>query len=187
MADRDPKELHEAQTFETIEMRTPSRPQRKAKRKKLFAALAGGVALIGGGYYGYNALVASEACGHRQRLCRRRRGAGDAAGRRRRSARCSSRTRSRCAAATCWCGSTIPTPGSRSPAPRRISPTATRKVRGLVATDSGLGAQIAARAADEARASAQIASAQADLEKARIDLQRREDAGSVGRGVAARS
>ncbi|WP_442947348.1 HlyD family secretion protein [Novosphingobium sp.] len=49
-----------------------------------------------------------------------------------------------------------------------------RKVRGLVATDSGLKAQIASRAADQARASAQLAAARSDLEKARIDLERRE-------------
>jgi membrane fusion protein (multidrug efflux system) len=49
-----------------------------------------------------------------------------------------------------------------------------RRVRALQATDSGLGAQIAARAADQARAEAQFTSARGDLEKARIDLGRRE-------------
>ncbi|NMN05299.1 membrane fusion protein (multidrug efflux system) [Novosphingobium sp. SG916] len=49
-----------------------------------------------------------------------------------------------------------------------------RKVRGLMATGSGLTALIASRAADQARADAQLASAQADLEKARIDLDRRQ-------------
>ena len=49
-----------------------------------------------------------------------------------------------------------------------------RKVRGLMATGSGLTAMIASRAADQARADAQLASAQADLDKARIDLDRRQ-------------
>jgi len=49
-----------------------------------------------------------------------------------------------------------------------------RRVRGLMATDSGLGAQVAARAADQARAEAQLAAARSDLDKARIDLRRRE-------------
>lgn len=51
---------------------------------------------------------------------------------------------------------------------------ALRRVRGYQATDSGLSAQIAARAADEQRAAAQLASAESDFERARIDLQRRE-------------
>lgn len=59
---------------------------------------------------------------------------------------------------------------------------ATRRVRGLVATDGGLGAQISARAADEMRADAGIASAKASFDKARIDLDRRKalvDSGAV--------
>ncbi|MDO6386457.1 MULTISPECIES: HlyD family secretion protein [Uliginosibacterium] len=51
---------------------------------------------------------------------------------------------------------------------------AVRKVRGYQATDSGLSAQIAARAADEQRAAAQLASAESDFERAGIDLRRRE-------------
>lgn len=49
-----------------------------------------------------------------------------------------------------------------------------RKVRGLLATGNGLTALIASRAADQARADAQLAAAQADLDKARIDLDRRQ-------------
>ncbi|PLK50298.1 HlyD family secretion protein [Uliginosibacterium sp. TH139] len=51
---------------------------------------------------------------------------------------------------------------------------AVRKVRGFQATDAGLTAQIAARAADEQRAAAQLASAESDFERAGIDLRRRE-------------
>ena len=55
-----------------------------------------------------------------------------------------------------------------------------RKVRALVATDSGLNAQIAARAADQARADAQMTAAQSDLDKAKIDLDRREALAASG-------
>ena len=41
MADRDPKELHEAQSFETVEVPDAQQAATKAKRKKLFAGLAG--------------------------------------------------------------------------------------------------------------------------------------------------
>lgn len=51
---------------------------------------------------------------------------------------------------------------------------AVRKVRGYQATDTGLVAQIAARDADEQRAAAQLVSAQADYERADLDLRRRE-------------
>ncbi len=55
-----------------------------------------------------------------------------------------------------------------------------RKVRGLVATDNGLGAQIAARVADQARAEAQLVAARADLDKAHIDRERREALAASG-------
>lgn len=55
-----------------------------------------------------------------------------------------------------------------------------RKVRGLVATDDGLTAQIAARAADQTRAAADMASARSDLEKARIDYARRQALAASG-------
>jgi membrane fusion protein (multidrug efflux system) len=51
---------------------------------------------------------------------------------------------------------------------------AVRKVRGFQANDTGLAAQIAARDADEQRAAAQLASAGSDFERAGIDLKRRE-------------
>ena len=72
----------------------------------------------------------------------------------RRLAPCSSKTRSRCIAATCWSGLTIPTRRSRWRNAEANLATAIRKVQGLHATDSGLGAQIAARAADQGKASA---------------------------------
>jgi membrane fusion protein (multidrug efflux system) len=55
-----------------------------------------------------------------------------------------------------------------------------RRVKGLSATDLGLGAQVAARAADEARAQAQLVSAKADLDRAAIDLKRREALAASG-------
>jgi membrane fusion protein, multidrug efflux system len=51
---------------------------------------------------------------------------------------------------------------------------AERRVRGYLATDDSLAAQIAAREADQSSAAASLASAQADLERARIDLERRK-------------
>ena len=60
MAERDPKELHEAQSFETIEIDEQQQAATKAKRKKLFTGFAAGVALIGGGYYAYDAWSASK-------------------------------------------------------------------------------------------------------------------------------
>ena len=181
MADRDPKELHEAQTFETVEVANAEQAATKAKRKKLFA---GACRRRRADRRRLLRLRRSDRSKHAvdgQRLCRRRRRAGHAAGRRRRSRECSSRTRSRCAAATCWCGSTIPTRGSRSPTPKPISRRRPRKVRGTFATDSGLGAQIARASRRRGpRASAQIAAAQADVEKARIDLQRREALAASG-------
>jgi membrane fusion protein, multidrug efflux system len=58
--------------------------------------------------------------------------------------------------------------------------TAERKVRAYLATDTGLNAQIDARAADEARMAAQVASAQADYDRASIDLKRREALANSG-------
>jgi len=55
-----------------------------------------------------------------------------------------------------------------------------RKVRGLVANDSGLSAQISARHADEMKAEAGLVAARSDVEKARIDLARREGLANSG-------
>ncbi len=51
---------------------------------------------------------------------------------------------------------------------------AIRRVNSLAANDAGLGAQVGAREAEEKRIAAQLASAQADFDRARIDLDRRE-------------
>ena len=180
MADRDPKELHEVQTFEPADrFEAKQAAATKAKRKKLFGMLAGGIALIGGGYYAMDALVwskhavtdnayvgadvaqitplvggpVSEVLVQDAQQVRK----GDVLVR-------LDDTDAKIAVA-------------RAEADLA---NAIRKVRGTFATDSGLDAQIAARAADEARASAEIAAAQANVEKARIDLQRREALAASG-------
>ena len=179
MADRDPKELHATQALETVDVPDAQQLATKAKRKKLFTALAAGVAIIGGGTTAYNVLVASkhavtdnayvgadvaqvtpliggpvrEVLVQDTQQVRR----GDVLVR-------LDDTDARIAVAQ---------------AEANLA-SAVRKVQGLHATDSGLGAQIAARSADEARAQAQIAVAQADVEKARIDLQRRQELASSG-------
>ena len=51
---------------------------------------------------------------------------------------------------------------------------AERKVKGYLASDDGLQAQVSARDAELLRAKAQLGSAQSDLERAKIDLERRQ-------------
>jgi membrane fusion protein (multidrug efflux system) len=179
MADRDPKELHELYSLTTAEAEEAEKAATQAKRKKLFAAFAGGVALIGGGHYAYDVLVASKHAVTDNAYV---------------------------AADVAQITPLIGGPVSavlvqdtqhvrRGDVLVRLDDTdariavaraeaelarAERKVRGTFATDSGLDAQIAARAADEARAAAQIAAAQADVDKARIDLQRREALAASG-------
>jgi membrane fusion protein (multidrug efflux system) len=51
---------------------------------------------------------------------------------------------------------------------------AERKVKGYLASDDGLQAQVSARDAELLRAKAQLGSAQSDLERTRIDLDRRQ-------------
>jgi membrane fusion protein (multidrug efflux system) len=51
---------------------------------------------------------------------------------------------------------------------------AERRVRGYFANDGALDAQVGARTADEARVAAQVAAASSDLERARTDLGRRQ-------------
>ena len=146
---------------------------RSARRKKLFTALAAVVAVLGGAYYAYDALVASrhvetdnayvganvaqvtplvvgpviEVAVDDAQIVRK----GDLLVR-------LDDTDARIALAQ---------------AEAQLALTM-RQVRGLVATDGGLGAQIAARTADQARADAQVAAAQSELDKARLDLDRRE-------------
>lgn len=170
----------EHDVYTTTEEETPAEETaRKGKRKRLFLGLAAAVAVAGGGFYAYDALVLSrhavtdnayvgadvaqvtpliggpvravlvQETGHVKR--------GDILVR-------LDDTDARIAVA-------------RAEAQLAL---AERKVRGLIATDSGLGAQIAARDADRARAEAQVAAAQSDLDKARIDLQRREALAASG-------
>src|SRR5687767_11985392 len=60
MAERDPKELHDVQSFEEIVTEEQQQDATKAKRKKLFTGFAAGIALIGGSYYAYDVLIASK-------------------------------------------------------------------------------------------------------------------------------
>lgn len=143
------------------------------KRKRLFAALAGGIALVGTSAYGYTTLVASK-----------------------HAVTDNAYVGADVAQVTPLVGGPVAevrvqdaqavrkgdvlvqlddTDAKIAVARAEAELAATiRKVRGLVATDTGLGAQIAARAADEARADAQLIAAQSDLAKARIDLDRRQ-------------
>jgi membrane fusion protein (multidrug efflux system) len=179
MAERDPKELHEAQSFETVELDEQQAAAVKAKRKKLFTGFAAGIALIGGGWYGYDVLVASK-----------------------HAVTDNAYVGADVAQVTPLVGGPVrevlvedTQQVRRGDVLVRLDDTdakiavaqaeanlasAIRKIQGLHATDSGLGAQVSARAADEARAQAQIAAAQSDVEKTRIDLQRRQDLASSG-------
>lgn len=178
MAERDPKELHEAQSLETI-MLDEQQEAAKTKRKKLFTAFAASVALIGCGWFGYDTLVASN-----------------------HAVTDNAYVGADVAQLTPLVGGPVrevlvqdTQQVRRGDILVRLDDTdakiavaqaeanlesAIRKVQGLHATDSGLGAQIAARTADEARAQAQIAAAQSDVEKTRIDLQRRQELASSG-------
>jgi membrane fusion protein (multidrug efflux system) len=173
MSERDPIELHAA-AQEAV-----ANTAQNAKRKKLFGLFAGGVALIGSGYYAMDALVWSKHAVTDNAYV-----GADVA-----------QVTSQLAAPVSAVLVEDTQQVRRGDVLVRLDDTdakiavanaeanfamAMRKVQGLHATDSGLGAQIAARAADESRAQAQIASAQADVEKARIDLQRREELASSG-------
>jgi len=179
MAERDPKELHEAQSFETIVPEEQQQEATKAKRKKLFTGFAAGIALIGGSYYAYDVLVASKHAATDNAYV-----GADVA-----------QVTSQLAAPV----SAVLVEDTRQvhkgdilvrldDTDARIAvanaeanlATAIRKVQGLHATDSGLGAQVAARAADQGKAAAEVAAAQADVGKARIDLQRRQAVASTG-------
>ena len=179
MAERDPKDLHDGQALESVSVPDAQKIATTAKRKKLFAALAAGVAMIGTGTYAYNALVGAK-----------------------HAVTDNAYVGADVAQVTPLVGGPVQAvyvqdtqQVHRGDVLVRLDDTdakiavaqaeanlasAIRRVQGLHATDSGLGAQIAARAADEARAQAQIAAAQADLDKARIDLQRREALASSG-------
>ena len=176
MAERDPAPLN---AVEEVQIEELADAKSKAKRKKLFAALAGGVALIGGGYYAYDVLVASKHAVTDNAYV-----GADVA-----------QVTSQLAASVNAVLVEDTQQVRRGDVLVRLDDTdakiavanaeanlatAIRKVQGLHATDSGLGAQIAARSADQGKASAVVAAAQADLEKARIDLQRRQGVASTG-------
>ncbi|ETI63329.1 hemolysin D [Sphingobium sp. C100] len=145
----------------------------KSKRKRLFAAFACGVALIGGSAYAYETLVASKHAVTDNAYV----GAD--------VAQITSQLAAPVSAVLVQDTQQV----RRGDVLVRLDGTdakiavaraeadlarAVRKVQGLEATDSGLGAQISARAADEARAQADVAAAKARFDKARIDLQRRQ-------------
>lgn len=152
---------------------------RKGKRKGLFVALAASVAVLGAGYYAYDALVVSQ---HVETD--------------------NAYVGANVAQVTPLVGGPVlevlvddTQPVKRGDILVRLDDTdarlalaraeadyalTVRRVRGLVATDSGLGAQIAARVADQASAEAQLAAARGDLDKARIDLDRREALAASG-------
>jgi membrane fusion protein (multidrug efflux system) len=176
MAERDPSDFIAVEEIEIDEL---ANDNRKAKRKKLFAGLAAGIALIGGGYHAYDLLVASKHAVTDNAYV-----GADVA-----------QVTSQLAASV----SAVPVEDTQQvhrgdvlvrldDTNARIAvanaeanlATAVRKVQSLHATDNGLDAQIAARVADEAKASAGIAAAQSDLDKARIDLQRRQAVASTG-------
>lgn len=176
MAERDPATLNPVEEVQIDEF---AAAKTHAKRKKLFAALAGGVALIGGGYYAMDALVWS----HHAETDNAYVGADVA------------QVTSQLAAPVSAVLVEDTQQVHRGDVLVRLDDTdakiavanaqanlatAIRKVQGLHATDSGLGAQIAARAADQGKASAVVAAAQADLQKAQIDLQRRQGAAGTG-------
>lgn len=176
MAERDPATLN---AVEEVQIEELAAAKTKAKRAKLFAALAGGIALIGGGYYAMDSLVWS----HHAETDNAYVGADVA------------QVTSQLAAPVSAVLVEDTQQVRRGDVLVRLDDTdakiavanaeanlatAIRKVQGLHATDSGLGAQIAARAADQGKASASVAAAQADLAKARIDLQRRQGVASTG-------
>jgi membrane fusion protein (multidrug efflux system) len=176
MAERDPSHLVAVEEIELAELADASR---KAKRKKLFAGFAAGVALIGGGYHAYDVLVAAKHAVTDNAYV-----GADVA-----------QVTSQLAAPVSAVLVEDTQQVRRGAVLVRLDDTdariavanaeanlatAIRKVQGLHATDSGLDAQIAARAADEGKASAGVAMAQSELDKARIDLQRRQAVASTG-------
>ena len=176
MAERDPATLT---AVEEVQIHELAAAKTKAKRKKLFGALAGGIALIGGGYYAMDALVWSKHAVTDNAYV-----GADVA-----------QVTSQLAAPVSAVLVEDTQQVHRGDVLVRLDDTdakiavanaqanlatAIRKVQGLHATDSGLDAQIAARAADQGKASAAVAAAQADLDKSRIDLQRRQSVASTG-------
>lgn len=176
MADRDPSDFIAVEEIEIDEL---ANANRKAKRKKLFAGFAAGVALIAGGYHAYDVLVASKHA------------VTDNAYVAANVAQVTSQLAASVSAVLVEDTQQV----RRGDVLVRLDDTdariavanaeanlatAIRRVQGMHATDNGLDAQIAARVADEGKASAGVAAAQSDLDKARIDLQRRQAVASTG-------
>jgi membrane fusion protein (multidrug efflux system) len=176
MAERDPANLN---AVEEVQIQELAAAKTKAKRKKLFAALAAGVALIGGGYSAMDALVWSKHAVTDNAYV-----GADVA-----------QVTSQLAAPVSAVLVEDTQQVRRGDVLVRLDDTdakiavanaeanlasAIRKVQGLHATDSGLGAQIAARTADQGKAAASVSAAEADLAKARTDLQRRQAVASTG-------
>jgi len=176
MAERDPANLN---AVEEVQIEELAAAKTKAKRKKLFAALAAGVALIGGGYSAMDALVWSKHAVTDNAYV-----GADVA-----------QVTSQLAAPVSAVLVEDTQQVRRGDVLVRLDDTdakiavanaeanlasAIRKVQGLHATDSGLGAQIAARTADQGKAAASVSAAEADLAKARTDLQRRQAVASTG-------
>ena len=144
-----------------------------AKRKRLFLGLAGGIALIGGGSYGYNTLIGS----HHVATDNAYVGADTAqvtplVGGPVRDVLVQDTQQVRRGDVLVRLDDT----DARIAVARAEAELAStmRRVKGLVATDSGLAAQVSARLEDERKAEAQFAAAHSEYDKARIDLERRE-------------
>ena len=176
MAERDPGTLDAISEVQIDEL---AAAKTKAKRKKLFGTLAAGIAIVGGGTYAYETLVASKHAVTDNAYV-----GADVA-----------QVTSQIAAPVSAVLVQDTRQVHRGDVLVRLDDTdariavanaqanlasAIRKVQGLHATDFGLGAQIAARAADQGKAAASAAAAQSDLDKARIDLQRRQGLAATG-------
>jgi len=176
MAERDPATLNAVEEVQIDEL---AAAKTKAKRKKLFAALAGGIAFIGVGYTAMDTLVWSKHAETDNAYV----GAD--------VAQATSQLAAPVSAVLVEDTQQVrrgdilvrldDTDAKIAVANAEANlATAIRKVQGLHATDSGLGAQIAARAADQGKAGAVVAAAQADLQKAQVDLQRRQAVAAAG-------
>ena len=178
MAERDPKELHDAQSFEAIVTAEQQQEATKAKRKKLFIGFAAGLLLAGAGYQGLSALGAGHVTTDNAYV-----GADVAqvtpqiAGPVRAVLVQDTQQVHRGDVLVRLDDTDARIALARAEAELAQSE---RQVRSLVANDSERSAEVAARAADGARAGAQIAGARADLDRAAIDLRRRESLAQSG-------
>ncbi|WP_336980757.1 HlyD family efflux transporter periplasmic adaptor subunit [Altererythrobacter fulvus] len=170
----------EHDVYTTTEEESPAEETaRKGKRKRLFLALAAGVAVLGGLYLAYDSVFASRYVSTDNAYV----GAD--------VAQVTPLVAGPVVAVTVQDTQAV----KRGDVLVRLDDTdarlalaeaeaalqaAERRVRGIVATDSGLASQVAARGAERAQAAARLASRRADLDKARIDLERREALAASG-------